>query len=85
MSNYPLGAANDPSAPYNEPLTKYSKIKVEATVELGTMVDVEVEIDEDGYPCSAELLDAVVNKLRKKYNIDDKDTTLVDIHIWDWR
>ena len=49
MSNYPPGAANDPNAPYNEPLTKYAKIRAEVTVDIGTMVDVFVEVDEDGY------------------------------------
>ena len=40
MSNYPPGAANDPNAPYNEPLTKYAKVRAEVTVDIGTMVDV---------------------------------------------
>ena len=47
MSNYPPGAANDPNAPYNEPLTKYAKIRAEVTVDIGAMVDVFVEVDED--------------------------------------
>lgn len=44
LDNYPMGAANDPRAPYNEPLP--TKVKVEVGVELGLFVDVEV-IDED--------------------------------------
>lgn len=42
LDNYPMGAANDPRAPYNEPLPT----KVKVGVELGLFVDVEV-IDED--------------------------------------
>lgn len=33
LDNYPMGAANDPRAPYNEPLP--TKVKVEVGVELG--------------------------------------------------
>ena len=40
LDNYPMGAANDPRAPYNEPLP--TKVKVEVGVELGLFVDVEV-------------------------------------------
>ena len=58
MSNYPPGAANDPRAPYNEPLTKYAKIVAEVSVDIGTMVDVYVELDEDGYPDMEELREA---------------------------
>ena len=44
FDNYPVGAADDPRAPYNEPLAR--NVKVEVGVELGLFVDVEV-IDED--------------------------------------
>lgn len=32
LDNYPMGAANDPRAPYNEPLP--TKVKVEVGVEI---------------------------------------------------
>ena len=56
LDNYPMGAANDPRAPYNEPLP--TKVKVEVGVELGLFVDVEV-IDEDDIKEMA--LDYIIN------------------------
>ena len=84
MSNYPPGAANDPNAPYNEPLTKYAKVRAEVTVDIGTMVDVFVEVDEDGYPNIEDLREAVIEVLRNKF-INNSGDVLSDIHIWDWR
>lgn len=84
MSNYPPGAANDPNAPYNEPLTKYAKIRAEVTVDIGTMVDVFVEIDEEGYPDIEDLREAVIEVLRDRF-INNSEDVLSDIHIWDWR
>lgn len=84
MSNYPPGAANDPNAPYNEPLTKYAKIRAEVTVDIGTMVDIFVEVDEDGYPDMEDLREAVIEILRNKF-INNSGDVLSDIHIWDWR
>lgn len=84
MSNYPPGAANDPNAPYNEPLTKYAKIRAEVTVDIGTMVDVFVEVDEDGYPDMEDLREAVIEVLCDKF-INNNEDVLSDIHIWDWR
>ena len=84
MSNYPPGAANDPNAPYNEPLTKYAKIRAEVTVDIGTMIDVFVEVDEDGYPDMEDLREAVIEVLRNKF-INNSEDVLSDIHIWDWR
>lgn len=42
--NYPIGAANDPLAPYNEPLL--INVRAEVGVELGLFIDIEVA-DED--------------------------------------
>lgn len=84
MSNYPSGAANDPNAPYNEPLTKYAKIRAEVTVDIGTMIDVFVEVDEDGYPDIEDLREAVIEVLCNKF-INNSGDVLSDIHIWDWR
>lgn len=85
MSNYPPGAANDPNAPYNEPLTKYKDFTVEVSAEIGTIIKVEAEVDEYGYIEAEDFRNAVADVLRQKYGIDDKDTTLTDLYIWDWR
>lgn len=84
MDNYPPGAANDPNAPYNEPLTKYAKVRAEVTVDIGTMIDVFVEVDEDGYPNIEDLREAVIEVLRNKF-INNSGDVLSDVHIWDWR
>ena len=84
MSNYPPGAANDPNAPYNEPLTKYAKVRAEVTVDIGTMVDVFVEVDEDGYPDMEDLRTAVIEVLCNKF-INNSGDVLSDVHIWDWQ
>ena len=84
MSNYPPGAANDPNAPYNEPLTKYAKVRAEVTVDIGTMIDVFVEVDEDGYPDMEDLREAIIEVLRNKF-INNSGDVLSDVHIWDWR
>lgn len=83
MSNYPPGAANDPRAPYNEPLTK--SITVEVSAELGTFVDVDVPLDEEGYPETDCLNEAVQMAIKDKYNVDNVDTVLNSINIWDWK
>ena len=84
MSNYTPGAANDPNAPYNEPLTKYAKIRAEVTVDIGTMIDVFVEVDKDGYPDMEDLREAVIEVLRNKF-INNSGDVLSDVHIWDWQ
>ena len=84
MSNYPPGAANDPNAPYNEPVTKYAKVRAEVTVDIGTMIDVFVEVDEDGYPDMEDLREAVIEVLCNKF-INNSGDVLSDLHIWDWR
>lgn len=84
MSNYPPGAANDPNAPYNEPLTKYAKIRAEVTIDIGTMVDVFVEVDKDGYPDMEDLREAVIEVLCNKF-INNSGDVLSDVHIWDWQ
>lgn len=61
LDNYPMGAANDPRAPYNEPLP--TKVKVEVGVELGLFVDVEV-IDEDDIKGAVE--EAIYNRFKSK-------------------
>ncbi len=84
MSNYPPGTANDPNAPWNEPLIKRKKVLVEVNAELGTIVEVEVECDDTGYPYTDHMKEVVENELRNKYSIDNKDTILNDVLIWGW-
>ena len=84
MSNYPPGAANDPNAPYNKPVTKYAKVRAEVTVDIGTMIDVFVEVDEDGYPDMEDLRAAVIEVLCNKF-INNSGDVLSDVHIWDWQ
>ena len=43
--NYPIGGANDPKAPYNEPLLR--EVNVEVGVELGLFLKVEVYNEEE--------------------------------------
>lgn len=59
FDNYPVGAADDPRAPYNEPLPT----KVKVGVELGLFVDVEV-IDEDDIKGAVE--EAIYNRFKSK-------------------
>lgn len=71
IDNYPIGAANDPRAPYNEPLT--SKVRVEVGVELGLFVDVEV-IDEDG------IIDAVEEAINNRFKSEDVEVNNIEIY-----
>lgn len=57
LDNYPMGAANDPRAPYNEPLPTKVKVGVEL------FVDVEV-IDEDDIKGAVE--EAIYNRFKSK-------------------
>ena len=61
IDNYPPGAANDPRAPYNEPLVEGREVEVTISLTISKTVKVAVtdyeyfegERDEDGYnpPC----------------------------------
>ena len=73
MDNYPLGAKNDLSAPYNEPLTK--EVKVEINAELGLFINVDV-IDED------DIKEAVDKAVRDKF--ENKDTIVNNVTIWNY-
>lgn len=82
MCNYPMGAANDPDAPYNQPLDR--DIEVEVNVEVGTFVNVTLPqyleseylvINED------ELKDAVEQAVKDKLQIDNEDIVLNDLSI----
>lgn len=74
FDNYPVGAADDPRAPYNEPLARNVKVGVE----LGTMVDIEVVGD-----LSEDIMQELVkDKVIEKLNIDNEDIVLNDITIY---
>ena len=60
------------------------KIRAEVTVDIGTMIDVFVEVDEDGHPDMEDLREAVIEVLCNKF-INNNEDVLSDIHIWDWR
>lgn len=78
FDNYPVGAADDPRAPYNEPLARNVKVEVEVGVELGTMVDIEVVGD-----LSEDIMQELVkDKVIEKLNIDNEDIVLNDITIY---
>jgi hypothetical protein len=79
MSNYPLGAENDPRAPYNEPKPESYVVSVDVEVYLGTTIEVEVQNPMD----KNEVYDQVKEAVISKYNIDGEDTCLNDINIWD--
>lgn len=77
-----MGAANDPDAPYNQPLDR--DIQVEVNVEVGTFVNItlpqylengHLNINED------ELHEAVEQAVKDKLNIDNDDIILNNIYI----
>lgn len=79
VNNYPAGAADDPRAPYNEPLSKTHKVEV--GVELGTIVEVDTTDEELS---ENEKRSLVVEKIIEKLHIDNTDVILNDIQIYNW-
>lgn len=74
--NYPVGAAYDPKAPYNEPLARI--VKVEVGIELGTIIDIEAIGD-----LSEEMMQELVKEqIIEKLNIDNEDIILNNIIIY---
>ena len=71
IDNYPIGAANDPTAPYNEPLP--TKVRVEVGVELGLFVDVEVT-DED------DIIGAVEEAINNRFKSEDVEVNNIEIY-----
>ena len=60
-------------------------ITVEVNAELGTFVDVDVPLNEKGSPEIDYLNKAVQIAIKNKYNIDNADTVLNSINIWNWK
>lgn len=62
VDNYPMGAANDPRAPYNEDLDMH--VRAEVSVTLGLFVDVEVSNERN-------IKQAVKDAISKRFKSDD--------------
>ena len=52
--------------------------------DIDKMIDVFVEVDEDGYPDMEDLREAIIEALCNKF-INNSGDVLSDVHIWDWR
>lgn len=79
MNNYPLGAKDDPRAPYNEPI--YSKYQVEVSAVIGMFVEVECE-DCHGYPCSDNLKDQILDRLKE---VLPDDVEINEVDVWGFK
>lgn len=80
--NYPAGAYNDPSAPWNEPNDR--DITVEVNVEIGTFVKVSVPQYQEGEHLvinEDELEEAVEEAIKDKLDIDNEDIVLNNLSI----
>lgn len=75
MSNYPLGAKDDPRAPWNEKPIRTKEIEVEVVLTVSRNVTLKVPIDADVLDVSV----AVENYINNVYN--DKDWIVNEI---DW-
>lgn len=71
MDNYPLGAADNPEAPYNKSLP--IKVRAEVGVELGLFVDVEV-IDED------DIKDEIEKTIYDRFKSEDVEVNNIRIY-----
>lgn len=70
MNNYPLGAKEDPNAPFNEPLNKVETRYVSVTLSFETKVRVSPDATEnDIYSMIEEEIKS--GRLPKKYDIDE--------------
>ncbi len=72
--NYPVGAANDPRAPYNQPLS--SKVRAEVGVELGLFVDIEANSED-------EIEDKIKEFVRTKFSSKDIEVNNIIIYQYD--
>lgn len=80
FDNYPVGVANDPNAPYNEQLTKYTTVNAEVELSILTNIELEVEADEDGNP--DDLQQSLSDYIKKQL---PKNTYLNDLYVWDYK
>ena len=83
---YPVGAYNDPSAPWNEPNDR--DLTVEVNVELGTFVDVTIPQYKEGKHLvinEEELKEAVEKAIKDKLNINNEDIVLNNLSICNYQ
>lgn len=83
---YPVGASNDPSAPWNEPNNR--NVTVEVNIELGTFVDVTIPQYKEGRHLvinEEELKEAVEEAIKDKLNIDNEDIVLNNLSICNYQ
>lgn len=86
IENYPIGASNDPSAPWNEPNDR--NVTVEVNVELGTFVDITIPQYKKGRHLvinEEELKEAVEKAVKDKLNIDNEDIVLNNLSIYSYQ
>lgn len=70
MSNYPLGAKDDPNAPYNEPLNKEHKRFVSVTISFYDTAYLPEDATEE--QIKDELFSHIYNsKIPKEFDIDE--------------
>lgn len=74
MSNYPLGAKDDPRAPWNEKPIKMDEIEVEVVLTVSRNVTLKVPIDADVLDVSI----AVENYVNNVYDNEDWTVNEVD-------
>ena len=72
MNNYPPGAANDPTAPYNEPLAEPYQVLVSITLSKEFTVDVlkteDRDVDESDVRLEKFLPDEILNAVAHQGN-----------------
>ena len=86
IDNYPVGASNNPSAPWNEPNDR--NVTVEVNVELGTFVDITIPQYREGRNLvinEEELKEAVEKAIKDKLNIDNEDIVLNNLTICNYQ
>lgn len=86
IDNYPAGASNNPSAPWNEPNDR--NVTVEVNVELGTFVDITIPQYREGRNLvinEEELKEAVEKAIKDKLNIDNEDIVLNNLTICNYQ
>lgn len=74
MSNYPLGAKDDPRAPWNEKPIRMDEIEVEVVLTVSRNVTLKVPIDADVLDVSI----AVENYVNNVYDNEDWTVNEVD-------
>ena len=75
MSNYPLGAKDDPRAPWNEKPVRTEEIEVEVVLTVSRNVTLKVPID-------ADVLDVSIAVENYVDNVYDNEDWIVDDVDW---